>query len=291
MLTFHMWCPRTSSIDWKRQMHLIQRPKTFLISCALIASNIYQYVWPLALILILLFLYLNLYNYSLKKMEDDSFVVHYSSTETATEFLWRKVTNNEGVESNCSSFQDSIFTIQGSYSSIWPFFVFHWWSVLLLFTELTSIYCAHICFRILFPTKIVLKQISKMPQFNAHIAEMSYFWKWNKKIYSKIACNLIQLLICIQFMGPESKMKCLNSVGWTLGTHGIIESQSWIGPTRSSCPTVLPLLPEATKPYLVSPHPDTSWKLPGTAPPPPPWAEYSRAWPLSERKNFFLCLI
>jgi len=40
----------------------------------------------------------------------------------------------------------------------------------------------------------------------------------------------------------------------------IIESQSWKGPTRSSSPTVfpLPLLPQATKPYLVDPHPDAS---------------------------------
>jgi len=36
----------------------------------------------------------------------------------------------------------------------------------------------------------------------------------------------------------------------------IIESQGWKGPTRSSCPTIfpLPLLPLATKPYLVAPH-------------------------------------
>ena len=40
----------------------------------------------------------------------------------------------------------------------------------------------------------------------------------------------------------------------------IIESQGWKGPTRSSSPTILPLplLPQATKPYLVAPHPDTS---------------------------------
>jgi len=42
--------------------------------------------------------------------------------------------------------------------------------------------------------------------------------------------------------------------------HRIIESQGWKGPTRSSSPTVLPspLLPQATKPYLVTPHPDAS---------------------------------
>ena len=42
--------------------------------------------------------------------------------------------------------------------------------------------------------------------------------------------------------------------------HRIIESQGWKGPTRSSSPTVLPLplLPQATEPYLISPHPDTS---------------------------------
>ena len=40
----------------------------------------------------------------------------------------------------------------------------------------------------------------------------------------------------------------------------IIESQGWKGPARSSSPTVLLLLllPQATKPYLVAPHPDTS---------------------------------
>jgi len=46
--------------------------------------------------------------------------------------------------------------------------------------------------------------------------------------------------------------------------HRIIESQGWKGSTRSSSPTVLPLplLPQATKPYLVAPQPGTSWKLP-----------------------------
>ena len=40
----------------------------------------------------------------------------------------------------------------------------------------------------------------------------------------------------------------------------IIESQGWKGPTRSSSPTVLPLplLPQATKLYLVAPPPDAS---------------------------------
>ena len=40
--------------------------------------------------------------------------------------------------------------------------------------------------------------------------------------------------------------------------HRIIESQGWKGPTRSSSPIVfpLPLLPQATKPYLEAPHPD-----------------------------------
>jgi len=40
--------------------------------------------------------------------------------------------------------------------------------------------------------------------------------------------------------------------------HRIIEFQGWKGPTRSSNPTVLPLplLPQATKPYLAAPHPD-----------------------------------
>ena len=56
--------------------------------------------------------------------------------------------------------------------------------------------------------------------------------------------------------------------------HRIIESQGWKGPTRSSSPAVLPfpLLPQATKPYLVAPHPDASSTLPGTVTPPPPWA-------------------
>ena len=62
----------------------------------------------------------------------------------------------------------------------------------------------------------------------------------------------------------RSLWKTAGSVGHTLenwwADHGIIESQGWKGPTRSSSPTVLPLplLPQAPKPYLVAPHPDTS---------------------------------
>jgi len=72
-----------------------------------------------------------------------------------------------------------------------------------------------------------------------------------------------------------------------------MESQGWKGPTRSSSPTVLPLplLPQATKPYLVASHPDTTWTVPGTMTPPPPWAGHFSAWPLRERKSFSLCLI
>jgi len=42
--------------------------------------------------------------------------------------------------------------------------------------------------------------------------------------------------------------------------HRTTESQGWKGPTLSSSPTILPLqlLPQATNPYLVAPHPDTS---------------------------------
>lgn len=45
-----------------------------------------------------------------------------------------------------------------------------------------------------------------------------------------------------------------------LVTQNFIESQGWKGPTRSSSPAVLPLplLPQATKPYLIAPHPDAS---------------------------------
>ena len=41
--------------------------------------------------------------------------------------------------------------------------------------------------------------------------------------------------------------------------HRIIESQGWKGPTRSSSPIILPLplLPQATKPHLIAPHPDS----------------------------------
>ena len=82
------------------------------------------------------------------------------------------------------------------------------------------------------------------------------------------------------------------SQGWNT-SHGITESQGWKGPTRPSSPTILPsvLLPQATKPCLLAPHPDTSWTLPRTATPPPPWAEHSSAWPFSKRKSFSLCLI
>lgn len=44
-----------------------------------------------------------------------------------------------------------------------------------------------------------------------------------------------------------------------LAAERIIESQGWKGPARPSSPAVLPLplLPQATKTYLVAPHPDT----------------------------------
>jgi len=69
--------------------------------------------------------------------------------------------------------------------------------------------------------------------------------------------------------------------------HKIRESQGWKGPTRSFSPTILPLLllPQATKPCLIAPHPDASWTLSGMATPSPPWAGPSSAWPLSERKE------
>ena len=43
-----------------------------------------------------------------------------------------------------------------------------------------------------------------------------------------------------------------------------MESQGGKGPTGSSSPIVLPLplLPQATKPYLVAPHPDQKLNLP-----------------------------
>ena len=51
---------------------------------------------------------------------------------------------------------------------------------------------------------------------------------------------------------------------WPLTTevyvHRITESQGWKRPARSSSPTAFPfpLVPQATKPYLVAPHPDAS---------------------------------
>lgn len=48
--------------------------------------------------------------------------------------------------------------------------------------------------------------------------------------------------------------------------------------TRSSSPRRAlpsPLLPQATKPYLIAPHPDTSRTPPGTATPPPSWSGQS----------------
>ena len=78
---------------------------------------------------------------------------------------------------------------------------------------------------------------------------------------------------------------------WIIATgtdfYRIVESQGWKGHTRSSSPTVLPLLllPQATKPCLIAPHPDASWTLSGMATPSPPWAGPSSAWPLSERKE------
>ena len=98
-------------------------------------------------------------------------------------------------------------------------------------------------------------------------------------------------------MGPLWSNSAGQTKGWQRRTgfdllswkcHRIIESQGWKEPTRSSSPTVLPLplLPQATKPYLVAPCPDASWTLPGTATPPPSWMGHSSAWPLSERKSF-----
>ena len=67
------------------------------------------------------------------------------------------------------------------------------------------------------------------------------------------------------------------------------ESQGWKGPTRSSSPTVLPLplLPQATKPYLIAPH------LLNTArvTPPPPWAAIPVPEQSLREKNSSLCLI
>lgn len=53
----------------------------------------------------------------------------------------------------------------------------------------------------------------------------------------------------------------------------IIELQAWKWPAGSFLPTVLPLpfLPQISKPYIVAPHPDTSWTLPGTVTPSPSW--------------------
>ena len=63
---------------------------------------------------------------------------------------------------------------------------------------------------------------------------------------------------------------CREAVGfegssWIVDQY-VTESQGWKGPTRSSSPTVLPspLLPQATQPYLIAPHPDAYWTLPGT---------------------------
>ena len=45
----------------------------------------------------------------------------------------------------------------------------------------------------------------------------------------------------------------LRQLSWN---HRMIESQCWKRPTITSSPTVLPspLLPQATKPYIVAPH-------------------------------------
>ena len=81
-----------------------------------------------------------------------------------------------------------------------------------------------------------------------------------------------------------------------LESHRIIESQGWKGPTRSktvSSPTILPLplLPQANKPYLAAPHPDTSWTVPGMATPPPPWAAIPAPDHSLREKSFSLCII
>ena len=58
------------------------------------------------------------------------------------------------------------------------------------------------------------------------------------------------LLLEIQVTRAEKIFLCIQ----------IIESEGWKGATRSSSPTILPLplLPQATKPYLIAPHPDAS---------------------------------
>lgn len=66
-----------------------------------------------------------------------------------------------------------------------------------------------------------------------------------------------------------------------------MESQSWKGPIRSN-PTVLPLplLPQASKLYLVAPHPDTSWTPTGTSSIPTPCSSKSEKKTSVEVLNF-----
>lgn len=135
------------------------------------------------------------------------------------ELSWRKVTNNEGVESNCSSFHYNIFTIT---KVVQQFLIF------LFFTDDQYYCCAlnslqsTVCISSLefyFPPKVFWNKSPKCLDL-MHISQKWVMsWKWNKKIHSKMICNLIQLLICIQFIGPGSKMKCLNFVGGTSRTQ------------------------------------------------------------------------
>ena len=78
-------------------------------------------------------------------------------------------------------------------------------------------------------------------------------------------CWLVGWFFCL-FVLHLFTIRWSSLCSWESKYYRIIESQGWKGPTRSSSPAVLPLLllPQATKPYLVAPHPDASWTLPGT---------------------------
>ena len=96
------------------------------------------------------------------------------------------------------------------------------------------------------------------------------------------------------FMGITVELVCQSNCqlleNLDFQDHRITESQGWKGPTRLCSPTMLllSLLPQATKPYLVAPHPDASWTLPGMVTPSPPWAndeQHSSYFIRTKKKN------
>jgi len=88
------------------------------------------------------------------------------------------------------------------------------------------------------------KKLNKMKAFGCEFEKLSHslleYFPGNFLFKMRLICGRYELLPC-------------NYV-----SHCCIESQGWKLPAGSSSPTAFPfpLVPQATKPYLVAPHPD-----------------------------------